>query len=107
MKTKQAQGAIALTDLAAPLLSGDLVLDAMRISEWAHRTQYHKGGPHHRKAPEGEDRPSYFLHLSQVAWLLESARLDEVTVAAGYLHDILEDTKLSAEELRATISDSR
>lgn len=90
-----------------PPLCGDLVLDAMRIAEWAHRTRYRKGGPHYRKAPEGKDRPSYFLHLAQVAWMLEFAQLDAQTVAAGYLHDTFEDTTLSPEELLQMIGDTR
>lgn len=66
-----------------------LVLDAMRLAERAHRTR--EQGPHHRKAPEGEDRPAYFIHLAEVAWLLQDAGLDPKTVAAGFLHDIIED----------------
>ncbi len=42
----------------------DLVLDAMRLAERAHRLRNH-----FRKAPEGEDRPAYFLHLAEVAWM--------------------------------------
>jgi hypothetical protein len=94
-------------DLTTPLLCGELVLDAMRIAEWAHRTRYREGGAHHRKAPEGMDRPSYFLHLSQVAWMLECSGLDAQTVAAGYLHDTFEDTKLSPQELLGMIGDAR
>jgi (p)ppGpp synthase/HD superfamily hydrolase len=95
------------TSVLLPLLCGDLVLDAMRIAEWAHRTRYRKGGPHYRKAPEGKDRPSYFLHLSQVAWMLESSGLDATVVAAGYLHDTFEDTTLSSQELLDMIDDER
>lgn len=32
-------------------------------------------GPHHRKAPEGEDRPAYFIHLAQVGCMLVIAGL--------------------------------
>ena len=63
-----------------------LVLDAMRLAERAHRTR--EQGPHHRKAPDGEDRPAYFIHLAEVAWMLQDAGLDSETVAAGFLHDI-------------------
>ncbi len=57
-----------------------LVLDAMRLAERAHRTR--PQGPHHRKAPEGEDRPAYFIHLAEVGWMLQDARLAAETVAA-------------------------
>lgn len=49
----------------------------------------------------------YFVHLMEVARLLVKARersglRDEHLVAAGYLHDILEDTDTTFEELVAT-----
>jgi len=67
----------------------NLELDAMRLAERAHRTR--PQGPHHRKSPEGEDRPAYFIHLTEVAWMLQDVGLDPETVAAGFLHDTIED----------------
>lgn len=74
-----------------------LVLDAMRLAERAHRTR--PEGPHHRKAPEGEDRPAYFIHLAEVGWMLQDAGLDAETVAAGYLHDVVEDCGYTQDQL--------
>lgn len=74
-----------------------LVLDAMRLAERAHRTR--PEGPHHRKAPEGEDRPAYFIHLAEVGWMLQDAGLDAETVAAGYLHDVIEDCGYTQDQL--------
>ena len=69
----------------APLrVASDLVLNAMRIAENAHRGQK-------RKAPAGLDQPDYFLHLAEVAWRLKAAGMPDEVIAAGYLHDILED----------------
>lgn len=51
-----------------------LVLGATRLAEYAHRTR--KKGPHHRKAPPGVDRPSYFIHFAEVGWLLQGAGFD-------------------------------
>ncbi len=68
-----------------------LVFKAMRMAEKAHRIDYKDEKGHFRKAPEGKDRPAYFLHLCEVAWMLQDAGLDEETVAAGYLHDMIED----------------
>lgn len=82
-----------------------LVLDAMRLAEWAHRTRTQ--GPHHRKAPEGEDRPAYFIHLAEVAWMLQDAGLDHETVAAGFLHDIIEDCGYRKEQLAREIGNER
>lgn len=82
-----------------------LVLDAMRLAERAHRTR--QQGPHHRKAPEGEDRPAYFIHLAEVAWMLQDAGLNSETVAAGFLHDIIEDCGYSQEQLAEEIGNPR
>jgi (p)ppGpp synthase/HD superfamily hydrolase len=82
-----------------------LVLDAMRLAERAHRTRAE--GPHTRKAPEGEDRPAYFIHLAEVSWLLQDAGLDPDTVAAGYLHDTLEDCGYTQEQLAQELGNSR
>ena len=62
-----------------------LVMNAMRLAEYAHRRIGHR-----RKAPPGEDRPAYFLHLTEVAWLLVEAGVqDEEWIAAAFLHDVI------------------
>ena len=59
----------------------------MRLAEYAHRKQNQ-----HRKAPPGEDRTAYFLHPTEVAWLLlESGIDDDELIAAAFLHDVIED----------------
>ena len=70
----------------------DLVLDAMRIAEKAHRGQK-------RKAPAGLDQPGYFLHVSEVAWRLKSADMSDAVIAAGYLHDVIEDCGYTRDQL--------
>ena len=42
---------------------------------------------------------AYFVHPLTVAWILAEMELDEVAIAAGLLHDLLEDTETTAEEL--------
>ncbi len=42
---------------------------------------------------------SYLVHPLTVAWILADMELDEVAIAVGLLHDLLEDTETSAEEL--------
>jgi GTP pyrophosphokinase len=52
---------------------------------------------------EGQERLSgepYLVHPLEVGGILAEMRLDEVTVAAGFLHDSLEDTLTTPEELR-------
>ena len=78
----------------------DLVLESMRLAERAHR-------PQRRKAPEGQDRPAYFLHLAEVAWMLQDARMNREVVAAGYLHDMIEDCGYTQEQLAEETGDPR
>ncbi len=42
---------------------------------------------------------AYLIHPLSVAWILADMELDEVAIAAGLLHDILEDTDTNAEEM--------
>ncbi len=54
------------------------------------------------KVHEGQERLSgepYLIHPLEVAGLLVQMRVDDVTVAAGLLHDTLEDTLTTGEEL--------
>ena len=83
----------------------DLVLRAIRIAEFAHRNR--PQGPHFRKAPEGKDRPYYFVHLAEVAWMLSDAGCSHELVAAGYLHDIIEDCGYTADKLEQEIGNNR
>jgi (p)ppGpp synthase/HD superfamily hydrolase len=85
--------------------SEDIVLHAIRIAEKGHRTR--SQGPHLRKAPKGEDRPYYFVHLAEVAWILSDAGCDRELVAAGYLHDLIEDCGYTAERLEQEIGNKR
>lgn len=43
----------------------------------------------------------YAIHLIDVAFYLTEADMPPTVVAAGYLHDVLEDTAVTEEELRA------
>jgi GTP pyrophosphokinase len=55
------------------------------------------------KVHEGQERLSgepYLVHPLEVAGILVEMRMDEVTVAAGLLHDAIEDTLTTSEELR-------
>jgi GTP pyrophosphokinase len=44
---------------------------------------------------------AYLVHPLTVAWILADMELDEVAIAVGLLHDLLEDTSTTAEELEA------
>ncbi len=69
-----------------------------RAAEFA--AQWHEG--QYRKHPEGTP---YFSHLAMVALILQKAGYDEYVVSAGFLHDVLEDTKCTEEELRKEFGD--
>ncbi len=50
----------------------------------------------------GED---YMIHPLSVAWILAEMELDEVAIVVGLLHDLLEDTETTADELRVEFGD--
>ncbi len=60
--------------------------------------KYHKGQVRMNGEP-------YLTHPLEVANILADIRLDTVTVTAGLLHDVLEDTLISADELRKQFGD--
>ena len=54
------------------------------------------------KAHEGQLRKSgepYFVHVFETAKILAKFGMDVQTIVAGLLHDVLEDTKTSEEEM--------
>jgi GTP diphosphokinase / guanosine-3',5'-bis(diphosphate) 3'-diphosphatase len=60
------------------------------------------------KVHEGQERLSgepYLIHPLEVAGILAEMRLDAVTIAAGLLHDTVEDTLATVEELRDRFGD--
>lgn len=80
-----------------------LVLHAMQLAERAHRQIGQL-----RKAPPGEDQPTYFLHLAEVAWLLRDSGIDDdELIAAAFLHDVLEDCPYDSETLAQAINNQR
>lgn len=60
---------------------------------------YHKA----EKAHEGQTRKSgepYFAHCVAVAGILVEMKMDAETIAAALLHDVVEDTNVTLDELR-------
>ena len=55
------------------------------------------------KAHKGQERVSgepYLSHPLQVCYILTELRMDTATIAAGLLHDVVEDTHATLQELR-------
>jgi GTP pyrophosphokinase len=56
-----------------------------------------------KKAHDGQQRKSgepYFIHVFATAKNLARYRMDPVTVAAGFLHDVIEDTSVTEDDMR-------
>ncbi|MGM0673521.1 MAG: HD domain-containing protein, partial [Spirochaetota bacterium] len=64
------------------------ILSAARRSRTLHEGQFRDSGE------------SFFVHPLQVAETLLELNLDASTIAAALLHDVLEDTKMTRQELR-------
>ncbi len=70
-----------------PDLDEDLLRHAYVFAANRHQGQVRRSGE------------PYFTHPLNVAWILAEMELDEVAIAAGLMHDILEDTATQAAEL--------
>ncbi len=68
-----------------PKIQCDLIEKAFRFSWEAHQNQIRKSGE------------PFLAHPVAVALILAEQRLDAITIAAGLLHDVLEDTPITRE----------
>ncbi|MCZ0716933.1 RelA/SpoT family protein [Aerococcus kribbianus] len=64
-----------------------IVIKASNFAERAHRDQMRKSGE------------PYFMHPVQVAGILAELQMDSDTVATGFLHDVVEDTGISLDDI--------
>jgi GTP pyrophosphokinase len=71
----------------------DMIRKAHAYSMHAHETQ---------KRNSGEP---YFHHVYETAVILAEMNADPMTIAAGLMHDVLEDTETTAEEMRTLFGD--
>lgn len=65
----------------------EFVKKAYDLAEKAHREQFRSSGE------------PYILHPVQVAGILAKLQMDPATVAAGFLHDVVEDTTIIREDI--------
>lgn len=66
----------------------ELIRRAYHYGEWAHRAQIRKSGE------------PYFTHPMRVAGVIADLRLDTASVCAGLLHDVVEDTLATVEDIQ-------
>ncbi|KAA9026417.1 RelA/SpoT family protein [Niallia endozanthoxylica] len=71
----------------------EFVRRAYEFAKHAHRLQYRKSGE------------PYIIHPIQVAGILADLEMDPSTVAAGFLHDVVEDTEASLQDIKEAFSD--
>ena len=64
-----------------------IIIKAVNFSEVAHKDQTRKSGD------------PYIIHPIEVAKILTSINLDASAIAAGLLHDTIEDTTISIDEI--------
>ncbi|MDS9471295.1 bifunctional (p)ppGpp synthetase/guanosine-3',5'-bis(diphosphate) 3'-pyrophosphohydrolase [Sporosarcina pasteurii] len=65
----------------------DFVKKAYEAAKSAHEGQYRSSGE------------AYILHPVQVAGILAELQMDPATVAAGFLHDVVEDTEVGRDDI--------
>ena len=65
----------------------DLVRKAYYYAKEKHEGQLRKSGE------------PYFSHPAEVAFILAELKMDVPTIVAGFLHDVVEDTDTTVEEI--------
>ena len=83
--TAQEVIALCLTYMNSEHVS--FVNKAYKYADAAHQGQMHKSGE------------EFMMHPVQVAGILAELKMDPVTVATGFLHDVVEDTERSYEDI--------
>ncbi|MCC5911533.1 MAG: bifunctional (p)ppGpp synthetase/guanosine-3',5'-bis(diphosphate) 3'-pyrophosphohydrolase [Clostridiaceae bacterium] len=72
-----------------PQCDVELIIRAYNFAENSHVGQYRKSGER------------YFIHPVEVAKILVELQMDSKTIAAGLLHDVIEDTQHSYDKIKS------
>lgn len=70
-----------------------MVMKAYEVAKEAHEGQFRKSGE------------AYINHPIDVAGILVNLQMDAVTISAALLHDVIEDTSMTLEQLREAFGD--
>lgn len=70
-----------------------MIEKAYKVASEAHKNQFRKSGE------------PYIIHPLNVAIILADLKLDKETIVAGILHDVVEDTVMTEEDLRREFGD--
>jgi GTP pyrophosphokinase len=102
-------GIVQTEEFASPeKLYGELVASIHKYHPSADISLVEKAYHVAYKAHDGQVRKSgeaYIIHPLCVAIILAELELDKETIAAGLLHDVLEDTIMTEDEMRAEFGD--
>ncbi len=84
---------IAEVNRTQPGANVDLIVRAYELAREAHEGQ---------KRASGEE---YIIHPLNVAYILSDIHLDEAAISAALLHDVVEDTTFTIEEMQEKFGD--
>lgn len=71
----------------------ELITKAFKVAERMHKGQFRNSGE------------EYIVHPFEVCMILASLQMDDETICAGLMHDVLEDTDYPKEEMRKEFGD--
>ena len=77
-----------------PNANTDMIYVAYKLAKQAHKNQFRKSG-----AP-------YIEHPVQIAYIASQFNLDATTITAALLHDVVEDTPYTHEDMQALFGDN-
>ncbi|BBN99293.1 RelA/SpoT family protein [Sporolactobacillus terrae] len=72
----------------------EIIKEAYRFADEAHKGQVRKSGE------------PYIIHPIEVAGILVQLNMDVITIVSGFLHDVVEDTPVTLDDIRAEFGDN-